>query len=83
LYAALNQDITGIEVEEALKQALNGKSTADGYAMELWKYAKVKDEETHTWNFMFVPMLVMLFNAVFKSRTGIPEWWRKMTGAGV
>lgn len=78
MHSLLNEDITSSEIVDALKYSQNGKATSDGFSMELWKYAKVRDEESHSWIFLLVPLLVILFNTIFKARTDIPEWWKKV-----
>ena len=73
----LNKPFTEEEVIIALNGMANNKSTADGLRAELFKYAKVKDDQTGKWSNMVVGFLVQIFNAIFLNGCGLPESWSK------
>jgi len=75
--AKLNRPITSQEVVLTLKRLKNGKSSADGHKVELFKYVKIWNEESKTFEYPIAQNLADLFNACFGKQLGIPSSWRK------
>ena len=73
----LNSSITTQEVISALRKLRNGRSSADGYRAELFKYVKLWNEENKRFEYPMAQCLADLFNACFLRQQGIPSSWRK------
>jgi exonuclease III len=73
----LNSPITSQEVILNLKGLRNGKSSADGFRAELFKYVKMWNEDSKKFEYPIAQNLADLFNACFLRQQGIPQGWRK------
>jgi hypothetical protein len=77
LSARLNEPFTEAEVGAALGSLSNAKSTSDQLPSELFKYAKVQDPTTGTWNNVVVGFLLRILIRIFVMGIGMPEEWKK------
>ena len=66
------------ELIRVLKKMHNDRATSDGYRCELYKYAKVKEQESHGYTFILGDSLLRIFNKVFLEDSGIPDSWHEV-----
>jgi exonuclease III len=75
----LNSPIRESEVVIALKALQNRKSTVDGFKGEIFKYAKVWQEDTKIYSYCVGEHLAAIFNRIYIGGLGIPKDWHKAT----
>lgn len=74
--AHLNDPITCTEVLHALRRIPNAKASADGFIIEVFKYAREQDEHGIYRHNILASPLCAIFNRCFAG-DGIPQNWHK------
>lgn len=75
---ALNAPFQYDELVQVLKNMKNGKATSDGFKVEVFKYAKVKENSEQPYVHVLVDDLLTLFNKIFLGEMGLPSTWHEV-----